>query len=89
MILADTSEPDAIVRLLQQAVPDSDKFPLNQNGVADYFFGISFLVRYLRNPNPRLTVRLLRAFGARVGNRTTFKRSLILDNTYEDENSTG
>ena len=39
MILADTSEPDSIVRLLQQAVPDSDKFPLNQNGVADYFFG--------------------------------------------------
>jgi hypothetical protein len=39
MILADTSEPDAIVRLLQQAVPNSDKFPLNQNGVADYFFG--------------------------------------------------
>ena len=39
MILADTSEPDAIVRLLQQAIPESTKSPLNQNGVADYFFG--------------------------------------------------
>ena len=39
MILADTSEPDSIVRLLQQAIPESTKSPLNQNGVADYFFG--------------------------------------------------
>lgn len=53
------------------------------------FFGISFLVRYLRNPNPKLTVRLLRAFGAGIGNGTTFKRSLFIDNAYEDENSTG
>jgi acetyltransferase-like isoleucine patch superfamily enzyme len=52
-------------------------------------FGISFLVKYLRNPNPKLTVRLLRSFGAKVGNGTTFKRSLFIDNAYEDENSTG
>lgn len=57
--------------------------------IAGRILGISFIVRYLRNPNPQLTVRLLRAFGARIGNRTTFKRSLILDNTYEDENSKG
>lgn len=37
--MADTSEPDSIVRLLQQAIPESTKSPLNQNGVADYFFG--------------------------------------------------
>ena len=52
-------------------------------------FGISFLVRRLRNPNPRLTVALLRAFGAQVGQRTTIKRSLFLDNTYEDADSIG
>ncbi len=52
-------------------------------------FGISFLVRHLRNPNPQLTVSLLRAFGAEVGQRTTIKRSLFLDNTYEDADSTG
>lgn len=52
-------------------------------------FGISRVVRYLRNPNPRLTVRLLRAFGAAVGPRSTFKRAVYLDNVFEDRNSAG
>lgn len=52
-------------------------------------FGISFVVRYLRNPNPRVTIRLLQAFGAKIGQRTTIKRSIIVDNTYEDKNSAG
>lgn len=52
-------------------------------------FGISFVVRYLRNPNPLVTVRLLRSFGATIGERTTFKRSLFIDNSYEDECSSG
>jgi acetyltransferase-like isoleucine patch superfamily enzyme len=51
--------------------------------------GISLVVRYLRNPNPYTTVRLLRSFGATIGARTTFKRSLFIDNTYEDEHSAG
>ena len=38
MILVDTSEPDTIINLLQQAIPTT-KAPLNQRGVADYFFG--------------------------------------------------
>lgn len=38
MILVDTSEPDSIIHLLQQAVPVT-KAPLNQNKMADYFFG--------------------------------------------------
>ncbi len=52
-------------------------------------FGVSWIIRYLRNPNPSISVRLLRAFGATVGNDTTIKRSLILDNVYTDRNSTG
>jgi acetyltransferase-like isoleucine patch superfamily enzyme len=50
-------------------------------------FGISLIVRYLRNPNPQITVKLLRSFGATIGERTTIKRSIILDNVYEDEHS--
>jgi len=38
MILVDTSEPDTIINLLQQAIPTT-KAPLNQRGMADYFFG--------------------------------------------------
>ncbi|MBJ6724274.1 methyltransferase domain-containing protein [Geomesophilobacter sediminis] len=51
--------------------------------------GVTSVVRYLRNPNPRITARLLRAFGATVGERTTFKRTLFLDNVFEDQHSTG
>jgi len=51
------------------------------------FVHISYVVKYLRNPSPKLTVRLLRAFNAKIGNNTTFKRSILLDNSYEDENS--
>jgi acetyltransferase-like isoleucine patch superfamily enzyme len=52
-------------------------------------FGISHIVRYLRNPDPLITVRLLRAFEAKIGEATTIKRTMYLDNVYEDENSTG
>lgn len=54
-----------------------------------HLLGISWVVRYLRNPNPQITVRVLRAFGAKIGLKTTFKRSLFIDNAYEDQNSTG
>jgi len=54
-----------------------------------HVFGISSVVRYLRNPHPAATVRLLRAFGAQVGERAVFKRSLFLDNVWEDRESTG
>ncbi len=49
---------------------------------------LSQVVSYLRNPNPRLTVGLLRRFGASVGAGTRIKRSIYLDNVYEDEQST-
>jgi acetyltransferase-like isoleucine patch superfamily enzyme len=52
-------------------------------------YGISVVVRYLRNPNPNLTIPLLRSFGARVGHKTTIKRSIIIDNSFEDVNSSG
>jgi hypothetical protein len=39
MILADTSELDTIVKLLQQAIPNTTKSPLNQHSMADYYFG--------------------------------------------------
>ncbi len=52
-------------------------------------FGLSSIVRYLRNPNPQITVRVLRAFGATIGEKTTFKRSVFIDNSFEDQHSAG
>jgi acetyltransferase-like isoleucine patch superfamily enzyme len=52
-------------------------------------FGLPVVIRYLRNPDPLVTVRLIRSFGGRVGNRTKFKRAVMIDNAYEDRNSTG
>jgi putative colanic acid biosynthesis acetyltransferase WcaF len=49
--------------------------------------GIQHIVRYLRNPDPRLTPSLLKAFGAKIGERTTFKRTVYFDNVTEDVNS--
>jgi len=51
--------------------------------------GIDWVVRYLRNPNPRFTVRLLEAFGATIGSRTKFKRAVMIDNAFEDKDSVG
>jgi len=52
-------------------------------------FGISYIIGYLRNPDPLITIKLLRAFGAKIGKRTTIKRSIFLDNVYHDQNSSG
>ena len=52
-------------------------------------FGITYVVRYLRNPHPSITIKLLKTFGAEIGERTTVKRSIYLDNVYEDQNSVG
>ncbi|MGH9696998.1 MAG: acyltransferase, partial [Bryobacteraceae bacterium] len=51
--------------------------------------GNMHVVRYLRNPNPRVTTRLMRAFGAAVGQNTTIKGRIFVDNVHGDENSTG
>jgi putative colanic acid biosynthesis acetyltransferase WcaF len=51
--------------------------------------GIDWVVRYLRNPNPRFTVRLLQAFGATIGSGTKFKRAVMIDNAFEDKDSSG
>ena len=51
--------------------------------------GIDWVVRYLRNPNPRFTVRLLQAFGATIGPRTKIKRAVMIDNAFEDKDSAG
>ena len=51
--------------------------------------GSAAIVRYLRNPNPLISVRLLRAFGAVIGNHSTVKGSIFFDNVERDENSTG
>jgi acetyltransferase-like isoleucine patch superfamily enzyme len=51
--------------------------------------GPSAAVRYIRNPDPSLTARLLRQHGARIGQRTKFKRSLLLDNTIESTDCAG
>ena len=52
-------------------------------------FGINCIISYLRNPNPKVTIKLLQKFGATVGKGTTIKRSIFFDNVYEDQNSTG
>ncbi len=52
-------------------------------------FGIPYIIRYLRNPDPLITVRLLLKFGAKVGKGTTIKGTIILDNVYSDQNSSG
>jgi len=52
-------------------------------------FGISYIVGYLRNPDPLISTRLLQAFGAKIGKGTTLKRSIYLDNVCRDQNSTG
>lgn len=46
-------------------------------------------VQYLRNPNPGYSPMLLRAFHAEIGDHSTFKRSVLLDNVFRDRNSTG
>lgn len=51
--------------------------------------GISFVVKYLRNPNPRITAKLLKSFGARIGKGSAVKRSIFIDNSFEDMSSTG
>lgn len=43
-------------------------------------FGIPYIVRYLTNPDPLITVRRLREFGAKIGGRTTIKKIIYLDN---------
>lgn len=52
-------------------------------------FSINYVISYLRKPNPLITVKILKKFGAKIGERTTIKRSLFLDNVFEDESSTG
>lgn len=56
---------------------------------AGRLFGITSVIAYLRNPEPSVTVRLLRTFGATIGDKTTFKRGIVIDNAYEDQASTG
>lgn len=96
---SDGSVGDSVNRQKQQAPTSRQiRYQLNRAlALLEYcsiyimgaIFGISHVVRYLRNPNPLISVRLLRAFGAAIGNRTTIKRSLMLDNVYRDRNSTG
>jgi acetyltransferase-like isoleucine patch superfamily enzyme len=52
-------------------------------------FGISVVIRYLRNPNPLIAARLLRSYGAVIGENTTIKGSLFIDNVLSDANATG
>src|SRR5262245_40323961 len=51
--------------------------------------GIRFAISYLRNPDPSASVFLLRHFGAQVGEGSTIKRSVFLDNVTEDAHSCG
>ena len=52
-------------------------------------FGISTVIRYLRNPNPASAIRLMRSYGASIGEKTTVKRTLYIDNAYEDKDAKG
>jgi len=57
--------------------------------LAGRLLGLEVVVRYLRNPNPLCTIHILRAFGATVGEKSTFKGRIWIDNAYQDENSAG
>ena len=52
-------------------------------------FGVSYIVRYLRNPNSQISIKLLRSFGAEIGKNVTIKRTVYIDNVYEDQSSVG
>ncbi len=52
-------------------------------------FGISYIIGYLRNPDPLISIKLLQKFGAIIDEGTTIKRSIYFDNVYTDQNSTG
>lgn len=65
-----------------------DKIELVKVLIGYMFFGLSYVVSYLRNPNPRITVNILRRFNALIGNKTTIKRSIYIDNAFEDKDST-
>jgi acetyltransferase-like isoleucine patch superfamily enzyme len=71
---------------LNRAVGFSEYCAVYISGIV---LGPSCIVRYLKNPNPRITVRLLRAFGATIGTGTTIKGGIVVDNVERDENSTG
>lgn len=51
--------------------------------------GINSAIRFLRNPNPWISVKVIRSFGGKAGKGTTIKRSLFIDNSFEDLNSKG
>lgn len=51
--------------------------------------GINAPLRFLRNPDPWISVRVLRMCGAKIGTGSTVKRSLFIDNAYEDAGSKG
>ena len=75
-----------VLELLSRAVAFGEYCAVYATGAV---LGPSSVVRYLKNPNPRITVRVLRAFGATIGHRTTIKGGIFVDNVERDENSTG
>jgi acetyltransferase-like isoleucine patch superfamily enzyme len=84
--MSNDSLTTATARLLSRAVSKAESFWLH---LLVQTQGVSGAVRYLRNPNPDYSADLLRSFGAEVGNGTTIKRSLQLDNISRDKNSVG
>ena len=50
--------------------------------------GLRYVVKYLRSPRPEITCDLLRWYNATVGEGTIIKRTLYIDNAYEDQDST-
>lgn len=65
------------------------RFEVGKIIALSWIFGISSVVKYMRNPNPKLSVRILRYFGATIGSGTTIKRTLFIDNAFEDQDSKG
>ncbi|MCE9616366.1 MAG: acyltransferase [Lentisphaerae bacterium] len=51
--------------------------------------GVDGVVRYMRHPHAGVAVRLLRAFGATIGEGTRFKGRVVFDNVTGDQHSTG
>ena len=57
--------------------------------ILSYILGINFVIKYLRNPNPALSIKIIRYYGGEIGKNTTLKRSIQFDNVMTNEGGSG
>lgn len=57
--------------------------------ILSYIFGINYIIKYLRNPNPSLSIKVIRYYGGKIGDGTSLKRGLQFDNVLINEGGLG